>query len=638
MRIPHSSDSRDRHGYALMITLCFLTVTLLTLSSLMWWASSNGRVTQQNELFTTSEAAAEAGTENVVATIDRDWTYGQTLQAASVYAAMIPTETNWPKQFQFSDGSGNANQTGVTIGTQYYTNQLGSSFANLSGYVQNCTITSMATPQNTLYPVSATVQQVVNATIIPLFQFAIFYNMNMDVSPGQPMNIGGNVFCNATIWMWPYAAMVFSNDVEAVGNVTNQMEPYDQQSSSGYTAPVYTETGQPVSGVDSLTLPIGTNNNPSAVEGIINIPPGTNGAPNSWAYSTNGQMYLFNESDLIISNSAYGLVGAKGGTNITIWYQDPNNATPWIQISNDFYALKTGGNTNVVNQLSGIDSPTNVAWSSFTFVTNVSYYDYRESDTVQAVQVSVTNLSIWLNNSNANGGMQYNRTSYNDKGRGISSIFVYNNVPLTTSQLPAVLLVNGTQLPSTTDPGGSGRTTSGLTVVTPQPLYVKGNYNVQTATSAALASAGTANTTFTYPAALMGDAITVLSSSWNDANYTASTSVNSRPAASTTVNAAALEGIVQSTNVSGQNYYSGGIENFLRLEENWSSSTILTYNGSIVVMFPSIYATSFWQVPGNYYNPPTRHWGFDVNFNTPSKLPPLTPEFHKIIRYTWKDT
>ena len=101
----------------------------------------------------------------------------------------------------------------------------------------------------------------------------------------------------------------------------------------------------------------------------------------------------------------------------------------------------------------------------------------------------------------------------------------------------------------------------------------------------------------------------------------------------TTVNAAALEGIVQSTNSN----YSGGVENFLRLEEDWSGGVVLTYNGSIVVMFPSIYATSPWPGTGGiFYNPPTRNWAFDLNFTNPNKLPPLTPKVFVMIRSTWK--
>ena len=161
-------------------------------------------------------------------------------------------------------------------------------------------------------------------------------------------------------------------------------------------------------------------------------------------------------------------------------------------------------------------------------------------------------------------------------------------------------------------------------MATPQPLYVKGNYNVQTNGGGAGASAGTTNTANTYPAALMSDAITILSANWQD-SWTSGTSLFSRQPSATTINAACLAGIVQSTNSSGNNYYSGGLENYLRLEENWSASTTLTFNGSLVAMFPSIYATNVWQELGNYYNAPARHWNFDLNFTDPTKLPPLTP-------------
>ena len=149
-----------------------------------------------------------------------------------------------------------------------------------------------------------------------------------------------------------------------------------------------------------------------------------------------------------------------------------------------------------------------------------------------------------------------------------------------------------------------------------------GNYNIQT-NSGGSTSSQTTNTAWTSPSALMGDAITVLSSAWSDGGG------NLPNASSTTVNAACLEGIVPSATVGGTKHYSGGLENFLRLLENWSGDT-LCYNGSIVAMFPSSYATNFWNTPGNYYDVPTRMWGFDANFFNPDKLPPLTP----VVGYT----
>jgi hypothetical protein len=60
----------------------------------------------------------------------------------------------------------------------------------------------------------------------------------------------------------------------------------------------------------------------------------------------------------------------------------------------------------------------------------------------------------------------------------------------------------------------------------------------------------------------------------------------------------------------------------------------LTYNGSIVVMFPSQYATSPWSY-GNYYTAAVRKWAFDLNFLSQKGLPPLTPEVYAIIRQSW---
>jgi hypothetical protein len=222
------------------------------------------------------------------------------------------------------------------------------------------------------------------------------------------------------------------------------------------------------------------------------------------------------------------------------------------------------------------------------------------------------------------GGVDYGGYYYNsnlcitDKFRSIGGLWVYNGVPISSSTLPAVRLADGIQLPSA----------AGLTVVTPMPVYVLGDYNKQWDSSHV--SNGT-NTLYTYPAALMGDAVTILSGAWSDA-YTSGTALSSRSAQTTVVNAACLEGIVQSNpKISGN--YSGGVENFLRFLETWGGSTS-TYNGSIVVMFPSVYSTNSWSY-GSYYTAPTRAWGFDYNFTQASKLPLMTPQLKKTVRISW---
>jgi hypothetical protein len=159
-------------------------------------------------------------------------------------------------------------------------------------------------------------------------------------------------------------------------------------------------------------------------------------------------------------------------------------------------------------------------------------------------------------------------------------------------------------------------------VATARPLYVLGDYNQYNPTNL-----GTTNTSTTRPASLVADAITILSDNWSDANSGAD--VSARIATKTTVNAAFLTGVVETT--LGQ--YSGGMENFPRFLETWGP-VVITYNGSMVKMFPSLYATNAWG-KNNVYTPPTRNWSYDLNFDDPTKLPPKTPSVLKMIRGQW---
>ncbi len=338
------------------------------------------------------------------------------------------------------------------------------------------------------------------------------------------------------------------------------------------------------------------------------------------AYSSTGAVYLANDADLYLTNFPNGtnwMSLTPKGTNVILYYQDSANGPGnyLTRIPYDFYMLKTGGCTNYVSS----SQLTNIWFAGYSFVTNAIFYDWREGwnggngiggkgKTVQAVQIDIAKINIWLTNTAVNGGSFYNNQCQQSghKAHPIDSIFVFNAVPLTGTTLPALRVIDGGMLPSQTAPNG-------FSIVTPMPLYVCGDYNASNSFGSSL---GQNSTTYTWPAALMADSITILSGNWND-GITAKL-----PTPSTTaVNAACLAGIVPSTN----GIYSGGLENYFRLLENWSAAVPLFYNGSIVAMFPSQYATNYWQPAGNYYNAPARKWAFDTNFVNLSALPPLTP-------------
>ena len=616
MRIILQQPLPGRSGFTLLIVMVFVAVSLVMFGSMMYWVSTESKITQRNNLFNQAESAAESADESALAFMIRDYVY-QSLNAANDYYTNIPSQAGWPSdyQFVFSDLNGTAGQLSVGIGPAASSlTPLGSQFANLEAYQQFATNTATATTVSSEpYTVAATVQEIISFASIPVFQYAIFYNMDLEINPGDKMTINGPVHSNNNIYTTGNSSvntLTYSSAVEAAEQVYLHRSTNDPNTSGSGGNVIFTDPSSPLNNAESLSMPIGTNNNPVAVEGILNLPPAGMIAPSAAAYSPTGTMYLYNSVDLIISNSP------ANNTNF-VFYQNPNASTQIAPVPPDAMVITTNVVSSVTTYITN--------YPYYSFVTNVSFYDYRESDTVQAIQIDVAALNTWLTNTSARGGSQYNTqntTGTTDKGHAINSIYAYNGAPLSTTQLPAVRLVNGQQLPP-----------AGLTVATPQPLYVKGNYNITTNGTTFATTLGSTTNGATVPAALMGDAVTILSSNWNDSLYTSSYPEASRTPVSTTINAATLEGIVPSVTVNGTQQYSGGVENFLRLLENWSGSTTLTYNGSIVVMFPSQYATNYWN--GNYYGVPDRQWGFDVTFTQAGKLPPLTPQAKKIVRESW---
>jgi hypothetical protein len=572
------SPRPEQRGYALVLTMCLIGVSLLILASTVRWTSTESGLTARNNLYNTTIAGAEAATERVLAQMNRDFVYQSVSSDLNTYRVLLPVQTGWPVQFAYSDGAGTANQTRVQSLGPSVVGDLDSEFTGLYGMLSPYRVVSRATPVNESYNLSATVQQNFQLAVIPIFQYAIFYTMDLEINPGQAMVVSGKVHSNGKIYVAPPASLEFKDVVTSVNSILNERHP-DDPTGGSKTAPVYDD--KHVEKVSALALPIGTNNSPVAVQQILDPPPA--GGDTNLSL---GKQRFYNLADLIISNSPSGVVTVKSGA--------------W------------NGFTTVPSD----------AGSGYSFVTNVTFYDYREQKTVQATEINVGKFNTWLANTSTNGGSGLNAAAKTATGKGLNSAYTIDKRPLNSSSLPAVRVTNGQQLPA-----------DGFTVATPNPLYVKGHFNLNNGTDT---TPDQKDTSKTKPSALIGDSITVLSSSWQD-TYTSGTALSSRAPADTTVNAAILGGIVESKQASGIKHYSGGVENFPRFLENWSSGPkSLTYNGSMVVMFPSRYATNFWVAPGTYYGAPKRLWAFDVGFLDVNKLPPLTPQVRKLVRGEWK--
>jgi len=154
---------------------------------------------------------------------------------------------------------------------------------------------------------------------------------------------------------------------------------------------------------------------------------------------------------------------------------------------------------------------------------------------------------------------------------------------------------------------------AGLTLVSNQAVYLHGNFNSLNK----------------KPAAVIGDSINLLSNNWDD-SYSA-LSVASRTAADTVYQAAFMAGTDTTGGAEGTagqdvGQFNGGLDHFPRLHENWSGHTLF-YRGSFVSLNVPRRKDGALALDGSQFSQPIRDWNFDTDFEDAGLLPPLPPRF-----------
>jgi hypothetical protein len=422
---------------------------------------------------------------------------------------------------------------------------------------------------------------------VPVFSFTIFYDQALEFSDSATILLNGLIHANGPIYTGPGAgaSQTFNGTVTTTGTITSPerggISYGPNQARFNGRPPFVTNTPAFISGL--------SGGNPHL---LIELPPA-----NESIFSNAGRLRLYNQAQviLLVTNSPAG-----GPTEIVLTLQRAyDGILPGADSGKLIFLLTTSTepylHTNLIIPL------------PFLSLTN-RFADQRQSQSNQLVtQIDVSGYKAWLQ-TNTMVAAKFTAGAY-------PVIFYVADCRNTNTAQAVVRLVNGAGLPYNNG--------LGFTVATMNPLYVKGNYNVTVDSNTYAYTVGSTTNGATVPAALMADAITILSPAWNDglsaANYSA------RDAASMTVNAALLCGDVPSTGVNTNNF-SGGVHNLPRLLEDWTGIG-LVLNTSLVCLFSSQIATNQFQLPGVYYQPPTRLWGFDATFLNPSRLPPGTPVY-----------
>jgi hypothetical protein len=168
----------------------------------------------------------------------------------------------------------------------------------------------------------------------------------------------------------------------------------------------------------------------------------------------------------------------------------------------------------------------------------------------------------------------------------------------------------------------------GLNITSENPVYVVGPFN---ATNIAFDATHAA-------AAIIADAVTLLSPNWADQNSFANpNNPAARPRTTTYYRFATISGKnrpfqwadVNCGVACYQDYGTdAGTHNFLRMLEGGGQT--VNYRGSLISFYDSRQAVGVYKCCTNVYNPPTRNYNFDVEFLNPALLPPKTPMFRDL--------
>ena len=603
---PRMTVVRPRRGMALEVVLLMLVMFSIIILAGLSAVTTISRTSNADYRGARAGYAAEGAADDIMSQLDAAMQDG-VINSEDIASITTPELTG----YQIS-------QSTLTSGLPVTRTITTGPFSGLYSLNQpiNITVAARDTSGN-----KASAMLSVNAQTIPLFQFGVFYEDDLEILPGPPMNFVGWVHSNGNLYLSSSNATFRSNITTPDSVFRNRKNTNDPQSvrinnaagvantltfdSRSTSEPAFKTQSQVrfsgrlmsrAHGVRPLKLPLPAN-----------TPPVTLVLPRE-----NGDSPMIQDVKMAWKADWYITVRA------TVFEMADTNAMK-NAFCDSIVQVRTGG----------LEVPSGATCRRIFKPRRNAFWEGREDLRPDLVDVHMDSLRLW---SDASPGTRSPRIIY---------INIIGDSGSTNRDYVAVRLRQGAQLPASRVASDTG----GLSIVTQHPIYVLGDYN----------------TLVWRPAAIMGDAITFLSQPPNAAmsvttpagtrcqsntGWCDTLQVNpaQRTARPTTVNAALLVGHSATPcdfarAGCGAPQYGGGLENLPRFLENWGAGTTFRYTGSLVSLYQSRYASGVFSNVTNggaYYTPPARQWSFDVNFRFPERLPPGTPSVGTVLQTAFR--
>jgi len=590
-------SSRGRRGFALEATLIVLVLVGILVAFAASWVVTMTRSAATDYRGSRVSYAAEAGADAVMAQLELAMEDG-VISNGELSGLTLPTLDG----FTFEDMEVNRDPLGAevrTINSGVYSGL----------YAINLPI-DIAIAARDATNNRASVVVAVTAQSIPLFQFGVFYEGDLEIHNGPRMDFEGWVHTNGNLYLTSDNTY-FASRITTPGSVYWQRKAYSERLNGVY---INNDAGTPVRlnfdsrnpsdpaqfrskseasfnsrlmtsahGVAPLRLPLPTG---MPARELILPRKGSDDAQTqavkfAWKADWNVDLLL---ADPVALKNRNTLCSSTGLLNATRNIRPPGKVLP------------------------DVDNCKRI----FKFTPN-AFREGREDIGVDALDIDVAELRAWSAGSSS-------------RETNILYITFSNPSPNPSHggrDYPVVRLINGSNLPNP------------LTIATSAPVYIKGDYN----------SVGW------QPAAVLGDAITFLSTNYDESasGVECSSETNSCSGGYTKRTANPAGGMMKvyaaiaaghsptpcDWQLCGNKPYGGGLENFPRFVENWGGKTVL-YRGSLVSLFDSNQAARHnWQWRA-YYDAPNRDWKFDLRFQDPNNLPPGTPTVGNVFQTAFR--
>ncbi len=583
----------EQRGIVLILSLLVMTVLSILGLAFLTTARTENTVASNYRNHTQAFYAAEAGLESGVASL-KSLLRGTPTPADGDLAGLVPRALTDPS---YTFDAFQVQRVRGTLPYSYQTSIGSGPYVGLNALTTDYRITATASgPRGS----RARLNQVVQYLQIPLFQFAAFYGKGVDleVYPGPTFTLTGRVHANSDMYLTDSFQVGFfmNSSVTAAGNLYRRRQ--DSACCVREKNPSVMDGGGIYQTLDFDREVKNISADGSTWE-ASDVDYWRTEALSRFGGKVQDSAMRVQEITPPIPDALYDPANPDVSSHLMI-EQGSAGDSPELKDAKMYYeadliiekekAYDQAGNEVKIDKCKDAEGKKAVRKEKF--------YDAREKQEMEVTQIDVGALT-------ACGLMPKNGILYATANEKESS----------PNKEDGIRLVNGAELPS-----------QGLTVVSENPVYIQGDYNT-----------GGGDPTKKVPAAVLGDAITVLSNNWgpNNSDDKGDEKTSNRPATATTVNAALATGPHAESAPGAGN---GELNNLIRFLETWKDVD-LNYKGSLVALWHSQEATAPFRCCGdtgdNYYHPPNRNWNYDTLFDT--NPPPGTPMGIVIMRSQWSE-